>query len=646
MNTHGSRSRRPTLTQLLTALAVALVLAFGFSAGTAQSDDDEERRFENGIPAHVPLKVKLKNERAFKDKKNKEWGRDLEVEVTNTSTKDIYYMFVLIRMPDFKLEDGVPWGFRVKYGRNELWNLEEPILPEDVPIRPGETYTFKIPEENWAPFKNVVERNNKEHPKRVRFEMQFITFGNGTGFEGVRGEPTPRLPKKRSQAGSQPRQTAAACRPAPEARAVGSPVKFLRASFPSNPQTSCGLNFSPPEPAADDCDCQNVPNCFYGIIQQRAYFCPCDNQSEYPSHVSTGNCSDPTARCRQVEMEHQSCVTVFNGPQTCSRDVIIGACGPGDPPPPPPTPEQSPSPSPSPTPAPTCDPATKPNETNCFCNDAIANVAPFWSCLCPTGVAADYPRHGTANNGCPAGKVNDGEDCCRCAFGPWPCSDGYSWDSRRCNCCSPTGLCEGDAPPDAPPDEQNPLPDPCRGGRCSSPVLLDAAGDGFRLTDAAGGVPFDLDGDGRAERLAWTEAGTDDAWLALDRNGDGRITSGRELFSNYTPQPPSPLPNGFLALAEFDKPEQGGNADGAIDARDAVFVSLRLWRDANHNGLSEAGELLTLHSLDVVRLRLDYRESRRSDEHGNRFRYRAKMDDARGAKAGRWAWDVFLVAAP
>jgi hypothetical protein len=48
----------------------------------------------------------------------------------------------------------------------------------------------------------------------------------------------------------------------------------------------------------------------------------------------------------------------------------------------------------------------------------------------------------------------------------------------------------------------------------------------------------------------------------------------------------------------------------------------------------------------VVRLHLDYKESKRTDEHGNRFRYRAKIDDARGAKAGRWAWDVFLVAGP
>jgi hypothetical protein len=185
----------------------------------------------------------------------------------------------------------------------------------------------------------------------------------------------------------------------------------------------------------------------------------------------------------------------------------------------------------------------------------------------------------------------------------------------------------------------------------TSPILVDTTGNGFHLTSASGGVVFDFYGDGVPIKLSWTAANSGNAFLALDRNHNGKIDSGKELFGNVTVQPPCPdgglgCRNGYRALAEFDKPENGGNGDGIIDARDAVFPHLLLWIDENHDGISQPEELHHLPELGVYSISLHYRDDKHFyDEYGNWFHYQAALnpDPADGESTdGRLTYDVFF----
>lgn len=187
-------------------------------------------------------------------------------------------------------------------------------------------------------------------------------------------------------------------------------------------------------------------------------------------------------------------------------------------------------------------------------------------------------------------------------------------------------------------------PCPCPG----SPIIIDVSGKGFHLTSAIDGVRFDISGTDHPVQLAWTALGSDNAFLALP-GSDGLVHNGKELFGDFTPQPPSDDPNGFRALAAYDKPENGGNGDGIIDNRDQIFSSLRLWIDTNHDGISQPEELHTLPSLGVYSISLDYFTSGKRDRWGNTFRYGSDVnsdESQNGSEVGLITYDVYLVEAP
>jgi len=174
-------------------------------------------------------------------------------------------------------------------------------------------------------------------------------------------------------------------------------------------------------------------------------------------------------------------------------------------------------------------------------------------------------------------------------------------------------------------------------------------GRGFELSSARDGVLFDIVGFGKRSLVAWPKAGSSNAWLALDRNGNGVIDNVTELFGNRTEQPqppPGTARNGFLALAVFDRSAEGGNGDGAIDSSDLVFSKLRLWRDVNRNGKSEVNELKTLSELMIDKIDLEHMLSIRIDKYGNRYVFRSKIYGSHKSGLARWCWDVVPLSLP
>lgn len=155
---------------------------------------------------------------------------------------------------------------------------------------------------------------------------------------------------------------------------------------------------------------------------------------------------------------------------------------------------------------------------------------------------------------------------------------------------------------------------------------------------------FDIAASGTPSRIGWTAAGSDEAFLCFDRNYNGKIDSGAELFGTATLlKNGQRAPNGFVVLQQFDT-----NGDGVIDAKDRIWPHLMLWRDFNHDGISQPEELQYITASDVQAIDLDYHWSGRRDSYGNLFKYESKvwLRSKANQKYAKPVYDIFFVPVP
>jgi hypothetical protein len=323
----------------------------------AQEGEPNERVLEDKIPKHVPIKIKIKaeKEKAFKDLNNENWHRDFELEVKNTSNKPIYFLAFMISLPEVISPNGNIVGTSVVYGRYDFVHFNTRPIPEDIPIQPGETYTFKIPEHFQKLWEDYEQRTQRPNPKRVEVLFAGLSFGDGTGFNGTDGKA---YPYKREQSTGRPCREGPLLPPANKAVSKSSTVfaAFLRkelltkktGSGPAGYFYALGslfLRSTDADPQSQLC-CPGTQCWFH---KDGFYSCAC----QIARGTEPAGCSDPEGSCSIDIVRDTGCASLGVG---CSQSVV----GPCEEPPPPPSPAPPGSPSPTPIPSPSPSPLISP----------------------------------------------------------------------------------------------------------------------------------------------------------------------------------------------------------------------------------------------------------------------------------------------
>ncbi|EIL0014367.1 hypothetical protein LK554_004583 [Salmonella enterica] len=176
-------------------------------------------------------------------------------------------------------------------------------------------------------------------------------------------------------------------------------------------------------------------------------------------------------------------------------------------------------------------------------------------------------------------------------------------------------------------------PDMSDAENTSSPIIIDLDRDGVETISVEAGVFFDHDGNKFAESTGWVSP--DDGLLVFDRDGNGQIDNGSELFGNNTLQADGTnASNGYNALKEYDD-----NNDGVLDENDAIWNQLQVWQDKNSNGRVDEGELLTMKQAGIASINTMYKNSSTTDSQGNLHKQTGSIpytDDSKGQSADVW----------
>jgi len=185
---------------VLCVLAVLILFMNLISPSVAQS---EQRVLKADIPKHLPLKVKISEaqEQGFKKVDTERWLRDFELEVTNTGDKPIYYLYLLLRLPEAKISMGTTLVYPLRYGRSKLSDIEFKAEPEDIPIKPGETYSFRIHRGQVMVWEKSVRERKLPQPIIVELAFQKLSFGDRSGYGGPDGQKVPHPPYRKSAFG-------------------------------------------------------------------------------------------------------------------------------------------------------------------------------------------------------------------------------------------------------------------------------------------------------------------------------------------------------------------------------------------------------------------------------------------------------------